>query len=144
MGRMSAAVAHEIRNPLAAMRGAIQVLRSEMPADSTQRELMEIVLRESDRLNRIITDFLTYARPRKVALVETDLREPLQETFALLRHSPDLDHVIIETTGLANPGPVAQTFFMDDEVASHFLLDAVVTVVDARHGDALHAEHGVG
>jgi G3E family GTPase len=43
------------------------------------------------------------------------------------------DHVVIETTGLANPGPVAQTFFMDDAVATHFLLDAVVTVVDARH-----------
>ncbi len=44
------------------------------------------------------------------------------------------DRVVIETTGLANPGPVAQTFFMDDEVASHYMLDAIVTVVDARHG----------
>jgi G3E family GTPase len=48
----------------------------------------------------------------------------------------DFDHVVIETTGLANPGPVAQTFFMDEEVAIHYLLDAVVTVVDARH--AMH------
>ena len=43
------------------------------------------------------------------------------------------DRVVIETTGLANPGPVAQTFFMDEEVGSHYLLDAIVTVVDARH-----------
>jgi G3E family GTPase len=43
------------------------------------------------------------------------------------------DRVVIETTGLANPGPVAQTFFIDDEVAQHYLLDAVVTVVDAKH-----------
>jgi G3E family GTPase len=43
------------------------------------------------------------------------------------------DRVLIETTGLANPGPVAQTFFVDDEVASHYLLDAIITVVDARH-----------
>jgi G3E family GTPase len=43
------------------------------------------------------------------------------------------DRVVIETTGLANPGPVAQTFFMDDEVAAHYMLDAVVTVVDAKH-----------
>ncbi len=43
------------------------------------------------------------------------------------------DHVIIETTGMANPGPVAQTFFVDDEVASHYMLDAIVTVVDAKH-----------
>jgi G3E family GTPase len=44
------------------------------------------------------------------------------------------DRVVIETTGMANPGPVAQTFFMDDFVAEHYLLDAVITVVDAKHG----------
>jgi len=43
------------------------------------------------------------------------------------------DRIVIETTGLANPGPVAQTFFMDDEVALHYKLDAIITVVDARH-----------
>ena len=53
----------------------------------------------------------------------------------------DFDHVVIETTGLANPGPVAQTFFMDDEVASHYMLDAVVTVVDARHAMQQLGEH---
>ena len=44
------------------------------------------------------------------------------------------ERVIIETTGMANPGPVAQTFFMDEFVADHYLLDAVITVVDAKHG----------
>src|SRR5207253_10606560 len=44
------------------------------------------------------------------------------------------DRVVIETTGLANPGPVAQTFFVDEEVGTHYMLDAVVTVVDALHG----------
>jgi G3E family GTPase len=43
------------------------------------------------------------------------------------------DHIVIETTGLANPGPVAQTFFIDEEVSIHYMLDAVITVVDARH-----------
>ena len=46
------------------------------------------------------------------------------------------DRVVIETTGLANPGPVAQTFFMDEEVATHYLLDGVITVVDASHAMA--------
>ncbi|HYD96459.1 MAG TPA: GTP-binding protein [Noviherbaspirillum sp.] len=53
----------------------------------------------------------------------------------------NFDHVVIETTGLANPGPVAQTFFMDDEVATHYMLDAVVTVVDARHAMQQLDEH---
>jgi len=46
----------------------------------------------------------------------------------------DFERVIIETTGMANPGPVTQTFFMDDDIASYYLLDAVLTVVDAKHG----------
>ncbi|MHA6824197.1 CobW family GTP-binding protein [Ralstonia pseudosolanacearum] len=45
------------------------------------------------------------------------------------------DRVVIETTGVANPGPVAQTFFMDDEIAARYLLDAVITLVDAKHGN---------
>ncbi len=98
VGRVAAGIAHEIRNPLAAMRGSIQVLRSEVDSDSGEAELMEIILRESDRLNRIITDFLTYARPRPVALAEADVREPLRETFTLLRHSAETrpDHLIEE------------------------------------------------
>ena len=46
----------------------------------------------------------------------------------------NFERVIIETTGMANPGPVTQTFFMDDDIASYYLLDAVLTVVDAKHG----------
>jgi G3E family GTPase len=46
----------------------------------------------------------------------------------------DFERVIIETTGMANPGPVTQTFFVEDEIASYYLLDAVITVVDAKHG----------
>lgn len=51
------------------------------------------------------------------------------------------DRVIIETTGLANPGPVAQTFFMDEAIHEHYLLDAVVTVVDAKHAERTLDDH---
>jgi two-component system, NtrC family, sensor histidine kinase PilS len=119
VGRVAAGIAHEIRNPLAAMRGSIQVLQSEMQADPAQAELMEIVLRESDRLNRIITDFLTYARPRRFSLAETDLCEPLRETFALLRHSPEVvgGHMLEEDlpeeplTALADVEGIKQVFW---------------------------------
>ena len=90
IGRMAASIAHEIRNPLAAMRGSIQMLRSEMGSDSSQTELMEIILRESDRLNRIITDFLSYARPRSLIQGRVDVGDLLHQTFALMRHSPEL------------------------------------------------------
>lgn len=90
IGRMAASIAHEIRNPLAAMRGSIQMLRSEVENDSSQAELMEIILRESDRLNRIITDFLSYARPRSLIQARVDVGDLLHQTFALLRHSPEI------------------------------------------------------
>ena len=90
IGRMAASIAHEIRNPLAAMRGSIQMLRSEMEGDSQQTELMEIILRESDRLNGIITDFLNYARPRSIVQSPVDVGNLLHQTFALLRHSPEI------------------------------------------------------
>jgi two-component system sensor histidine kinase PilS (NtrC family) len=98
IGRMAASIAHEIRNPLAAMRGSIQMLRSEMDSDSSQTELMEIILRESDRLNRIITDFLSYARPRSLTQARVDVGDLLHQTFALMRHSPEIgaDQGIVE------------------------------------------------
>lgn len=98
VGRVAAGLAHEIRNPLGAMRGAIQVLQPAMQGNSAQVQLMDIVLRESNRLNTIITNFLTYARPQKGEVSETDVCEALHDSVTLLRHSPDVrsSHEIIE------------------------------------------------
>jgi two-component system sensor histidine kinase PilS (NtrC family) len=98
IGRMAASIAHEIRNPLAAMRGSIQMLRADMEGESSQTELMEIILRESDRLNRIISDFLSYARPRSIIQSKVDVGESLRQTFTLLRNSAEISdsHIITE------------------------------------------------
>lgn len=68
--------------------------------------------------------------------IREDLRSTLSD-LAEKRRKGELqfDRVVIETTGLADPGPVAQTFFMDDEVAESYLLDSVLTLVDAKHAD---------
>ena len=98
LGKMAAGLAHEIRNPLASMRGSVQVLASELSFSQDQSQLMQIVLRESDRLNRIVSDFLTYARPPKIERSVIELESLLSETIALLRNSPELrpDHLIKE------------------------------------------------
>jgi G3E family GTPase len=68
--------------------------------------------------------------------IREDLRSALQLLAAKKRKGLlDFDRVVIETTGLADPGPVAQTFFMDDEIAESYLLDSILTLVDAKHGD---------
>ncbi len=90
VGRVAAGLAHEIRNPLGAMRGAIQVLESKMDAESVQTSLMDIILKESDRLNSIITNFLGYARPMAATFTDTNVGEAINDTITLLKHSPDV------------------------------------------------------
>lgn len=69
--------------------------------------------------------------------IREDLRTTLSDLAAKRRKGElDFERVVIETTGLADPGPVAQTFFMDDEIAEAYLLDSVLTLVDAKHADA--------
>ena len=82
--------------------------------------------------------------------IREDLRATLADLAARRRKGELMfDRVMIETTGVADPGPVAQTFFMDDEVASQYLLDSVLTLVDAKHAQQqldsrLEAQRQVG
>ena len=94
---MAAGIAHEIRNPLASMSGSIQILRQELPLTSEQEQLMDIVLRESERLNTTIRSFLDYARPQRFEIARFDVRRALNDTALLLRNSADLHerHVIL-------------------------------------------------
>jgi two-component system sensor histidine kinase PilS (NtrC family) len=96
VGEMAAGIAHEIRNPLASMSGSIQVLRQELPLTEDQAQLMDIVLRESERLNSTIRSFLAYARPQRSAVSTIDVRTVIQDAAALLRNSADVrdGHVI--------------------------------------------------
>jgi two-component system sensor histidine kinase PilS (NtrC family) len=96
VGEMAAGIAHEIRNPLASMSGSIQVLRQELELNQEQAQLMDIVLRESDRLNDTIRSFLAYARPQRFAVSRLDVRKVVDETARLLRNSSEVrgDHVI--------------------------------------------------
>jgi two-component system sensor histidine kinase PilS (NtrC family) len=93
LGRMAANIAHEIRNPLASLTGAIEVLTSNIAAEETRDRLAGIVLRESDRLNQIIRGFLEYARPAPLALDTLDVAHVLDDVLLLLEHratSPSL------------------------------------------------------
>ena len=90
VGEMAAGIAHEIRNPLASMSGSMQILRQELPLSADQAQLMDIVLRESERLNETIRSFLAYARPQRFELQKLDLRRVLQDTATILRNSTEI------------------------------------------------------
>jgi two-component system, NtrC family, sensor histidine kinase PilS len=91
VGEMAAGISHEIRNPLGSMSGSLQILRQELNLTGDQAQLMDIVLKESERLNHTIRSFLTYARPERTIVMPVDLRTVLHEAVTLLRHSPDRD-----------------------------------------------------
>ena len=83
IGEMSAGLAHEIRNPLAAIKGAIQYLDpKKLPAED--REFLEIMIEEVNRLNGVVTQFLDYSRPLKTSMTPTAVSEVLEKTFKLL------------------------------------------------------------
>jgi len=96
VGEMAAGIAHEIRNPLASMSGSMQILKQELPLSADQAQLMDIVLRESERLNQTVKSFLAYAKPQRYSLLPLDLRQLVQETAMLLRNSPEVeqDHTV--------------------------------------------------
>ena len=101
LGEMSAGMAHEIRNPLGALTGAMQMLRKEAAANDTDQRLMDIAVREATRLDTIITEFLEYARPPALNLAEHDMNKILVETLDLVQHEARMRKKISIVTSLA-------------------------------------------
>jgi two-component system sensor histidine kinase PilS (NtrC family) len=111
VGEMAAGIAHEIRNPLASMSGSIQILRQELPLSSEQEQLMDIVLRESERLNTTIRSFLAYARPQRFQIQRFDVRRALNDTTLLLRNSAD----VLEQHQISVDVPATELWYEADE-----------------------------
>ncbi len=89
VGSLAAGIAHEIRNPLASLSGSIQVLQGELDLQGDNKHLMDIVVRETDRLNTIIIEFLEYARLKDAQNDHIELSPVLDETIMLLKNSKD-------------------------------------------------------
>jgi two-component system, NtrC family, sensor histidine kinase PilS len=86
VGRLAAAIAHEIRNPLTSIAGSVSMLSDAPSLSPEERDLLQIVLRESDRLNNIITDFLAYSRGKQYRFERVNLIPLLEDTLTLLQH----------------------------------------------------------
>jgi two-component system, NtrC family, sensor histidine kinase PilS len=111
VGEMAAGIAHEIRNPLASMSGSIHILRQELPLSEDQRQLMDIVMRESERLNDTIRSFLEYARPQRQAMRHLDVRTVVTDTATLLQNSTERRG----THGIVVSVPDEEVLFQADE-----------------------------
>lgn len=117
IGELSSNIAHEIRNPLASLKGSIEMLKEDSVPRNYKEKLMEIALNEMDRLNRIITDFLTYSRPSPPEFKKFDLNNLLDETIELLKNAYQnkthvtvkKDHGVAEVD--ADPQKIRQVFW---------------------------------
>jgi two-component system sensor histidine kinase PilS (NtrC family) len=95
VGRLAAAIAHEIRNPLTSIAGSVSMLSGIPEMNEEHRRLLDIVTRESQRLNGIITDFLTYSRGKQYHFERADLVRLVEDTLTLMRH-----RMTAESTGI--------------------------------------------
>jgi len=108
IGEMAAVIAHEVKNPLAAVRGAIQVIGGRLPHDSSDASIVKEIIGRLDALNELIQDLLVFARPPKPKMLPTDLEGLLRNTANLLRRDPSLAAMRVELDGVTPPLPADQ------------------------------------
>src|SRR5690606_32405649 len=96
IGTIAAGVAHELRNPLASISGSIELLRQGPAPDGENRTLMEIVTREVERLDSLISDLLDYTNPRPPESVRFDVRELVEETLQVFQRDNRFEAVEVE------------------------------------------------
>jgi two-component system sensor histidine kinase PilS (NtrC family) len=132
IGELAASMAHEIRNPLAALSGSMQVLKRELKLEEEDRRLMEIALKEAERLNTIITTFLKYARPMPLNKKRCSLHDLLEDTLSLLRNSPDYRDDITLVTKFTK-GKV--WMMMDPDQIKQVFWNVVLNAIEAMPND---------
>jgi two-component system sensor histidine kinase PilS (NtrC family) len=144
LGRLAAGIAHEIRNPLASITGSVKLLQSISQLDDDQTKLIEIVSHESERLNKLVSDFLLYCRDQRHEPQKVDLVNVIEETLVLLSHHPLFGrNVRVEkhfpsrlSTVWADPDKLRQVFWNISDNALKAMPDGgVLTVLAEEAGE---------
>ena len=129
LGVVAAGLAHEIRNPLASMSGSIELLRASLPERAEEARLMSIVLRETERLNRLISDFLLFARPAPPKFQPVDLKGAVARTLEVFRNDPVARQLEIDAQV---PGGLVVR--CDEEQLRQILLNLLLNAGQAMEG----------
>jgi two-component system sensor histidine kinase PilS (NtrC family) len=128
IGRLSASIAHEIRAPLASICGSIEMLKGELELSDENVELMDLITKESDRLDNIITDFLEFARMKKPAFTSVDVEKCLREVVMLLRHSSMMKRKVSMEVDCRVEGV---KILADDELLRQVFLNIMINACEA-------------
>jgi two-component system, NtrC family, sensor histidine kinase HydH len=142
LGQLSAGLAHEIRNPLASIAGAVRILRRSLPTGDKQVECLDIIEKESQRLNRLLTNFLDFARPRAPHLQPVDVNAVFDTVITLATHGLGRDRVELrKQVEPSLPRPEC-----DPEQLQQVLLNLTINAIQASADNAevlLAAHHGL-
>ena len=130
MGELAAGVAHEIRNPLAGIAGAIEIITKDFPKDHPDREVMEDLRQEVRRIEKVLNDLLAYAKPKPPQFGRADLKDVLARTLHLARQQTGLKNVDFSV----QVPPDLPPFRMDSEQLHQVLLNLVLNGVQAIDG----------
>lgn len=128
VGELSASIAHEIRNPLAAISGSVEVLKSDLDLSGQNLRLMDLIVKESHRLSRILSEFLEYARIERTAYNKVDLCRVIGDTIQVLRHQPSLHDDI--TVSFESSESILYVVG-DEDLFKQLLLNLAVNACDA-------------
>jgi two-component system sensor kinase FixL len=128
LGEMAAVIAHEVRNPLAAVRGAVQVIGSRLPAASNDAAIIKEVIVRIDGLNDLIQDLLVFARPPAPKPSRSDLRSLIESIVTMMKRDPAYQDLAIEIAGQV---PLA---WVDDNLITIALQNLLMNAAQAQHG----------
>jgi len=132
VGKLSAGLAHEIRNPLTSIKGSAELLGDDFPAGHPKRELLDTLVREADRLNNVLRRFLSFAKPLPVSKREFSPIEPVEEVVALLAGRKGVEGTEIVVRSPAGGLPSLQG---DPEQIRQVLLNVLLNAMQASGGE---------
>lgn len=127
LGQLSAGLAHEIRNPLASIEGAALVVQREKNSEERRREFLEIIQKECRRLNRLLTSFLDFAKPRQPQLATISVESLLDSVIVLVRHTKNDAQVVFRK----QIEPDLTIIECDPEQMKQVLLNLTINAVQA-------------
>jgi len=131
LGQVAASLAHEIRNPLAGIAGAVGVMADELPDTDPRKEIMDEILSQTRRLTKTVQDLLTFARPATPLLASCDLHQVLDRVLLLLAEDPIAKRIRL----VRNYSPGLPRLEADDKQLGQVFLNLLLNAAQAMHGD---------
>ncbi len=142
VGKLAAGIAHEIRNPLASISGSVELLKSLVVVkDPDQQKLMDIMIREIDRLNSLITEFLDFVRPQDKNLEICDVDAIIRDTLEILKYNTALPKHVVQSVSLNSRCFVSGDKNKLKQVFLNLFINSYQAMADIPHGNLTIATH---